>query len=100
MENPVITVIGPENGEYIKGTRLVNGKTYDPNGIAKVDVSTNNGWTFVPAEGGENWMFYLDSKTLPDGDLKFLIRAEDEVGSASYSFALFNIDNTPPEVSV
>ena len=100
LENPVITVIGPENGEYIKGTRLVNGKTYDPNGIAKVDVSTNNGWTFVPAEGGENWMFYLDSKTLPDGDLKFLIRAEDEVGSASYSFALFNIDNTPPEVSV
>ena len=100
MENPVITVIGPENGEYIKGTRLVNGKSYDPNGIASVDVSTNNGWTFVPAEGGENWMFYLDSKTLPDGDLKFLIRAEDEVGSSSYSFALFNIDNTPPEVSV
>lgn len=100
LENPVITVIGPENGEYIKGTRLVNGKAYDPNGIASVNVSTNNGWTLVPAEGGENWMFYLDSKTLPDGDLKFLIRAEDEVGSSSYSFALFNIDNTPPEVSI
>lgn len=100
LENPVITVIGPENGEYIRGTRLVNGKAFDPNGISFVNVSTNNGWTFVPAEGGENWMFYLDSKTLPDGDLKFLIMAEDEVGSSSYSFALFNIDNTPPEVSI
>lgn len=99
-ENPIITLIGLENGEYIKGTRLINGKAYDPNGIASVNVSTNNGWTFVPAEGGENWMFYLDSKTIPDGKLKFLIRAEDEVGSSSYSFALFNVDNTPPEVSV
>lgn len=100
LENPVITVIGPGNGEYIKGTRLVNGKAYDPNGISLVNVSTNNGWTFVLAEGKENWMFYLDSKTLPDGDLKFLIKAEDEVGSSSYSFALFNIDNTPPELSI
>lgn len=100
FENPVITLIGQENGEYIKGTRLINGKAYDPNGIAFVNVSTNNGWTFVPAEGGENWMFYLDSKTIPDGKLKFLIKAEDEVGSSSYSFALFNVDNTPPEVSI
>lgn len=99
-ENPLIEVISPQNGEYVKGVKLISGKAHDPNGIELVEISTNNGWSFVPAEGKENWMYYLDSSTLPDGALKFLIKVKDKVGSEAYSFSIFNIDNTPPELSV
>ena len=99
-ENPVIHITSPENGSYIKGLRVVNGKASDPNQIASIEVSTNNGWSFVPAEGFENWQYFLDSSTLPDGPLNFLIKAKDIAGSESYSFSVYNMDNTPPELTI
>lgn len=99
-ENPVIDITGPANGSYLKGLRLISGSAFDPNEISHVEVSTNNGWTFVPTEGKENWRYFLDTTTLPDGPLNFLIKAVDLVGSESFSFAVYNIDNTPPEVDV
>jgi len=100
LENPDIKLTAPITGSYLQGERIVMGKASDPNGIASVEISTNNGWTFVPAEGKDTWMYYLDSDAYPDGTMKFLIKARDRAGSDAFSFAMYNIDNTKPEVEI
>lgn len=99
-ENPEIKLFSPPNGSYLEGERLITGKATDPNEIDSVEISTSNGWSFVNAEGKENWKYYLNSKSIPDGTLKFLIKARDSAGSESFSFAVYNIDNTPPEIDI
>ncbi len=99
-ENPVISLFSPPNGSYLKDERIVTGRAVDPNGIEEVSISINNGWSFQLANGKESWNYYLNTKALPDGILKFLIRARDKAGSESYSFAMYNVDNTPPEVGI
>jgi len=100
LENPDIKLTAPITGTYLQGERIIMGKASDPNGISSVEISTNNGWTFVPAEGKETWMYYLDSGAYPDGVMKFLIKARDRAGSDAFSFAMYNIDNTKPEIEI
>jgi len=99
-ENPVISILSPRSGSYLKNEQIILGRAQDPNGISEVSISLNSGWSFQIANGKENWNYYLNSKSLPDGLLKFLIKAKDNCGSESYSFAVYNIDNTPPSVSI
>ncbi|OHD10411.1 MAG: hypothetical protein A2086_01215 [Spirochaetes bacterium GWD1_27_9] len=100
MENPVVKLFSPDNGSYLQGEKLISGKSEDPNEIESVEISTSNGWLFVPAEGKESWKYYMNSNSLPDGTLKFLIKAKDKAGSESFSFAIYNIDNTKPEIEI
>ena len=100
LENPEIRILGPENGTYLEGEKIISGKASDPNEIDKVEISTNYGWTFVKTEGQENWKYYFDSRSVPDGSLRVLIRAKDKAGSEAFSFALYNIDNKFPEVDI
>jgi len=99
-ESPVITIQIPKNGEYLRGEVSITGRASDPNGIEKVEISTNYGWTFSTAEGKESWKYYFDSNSVPDGQLRVLIRARDLAGSESFSFILYNIDNTKPEIDI
>jgi len=99
-ETPNIIIQMPKNGEYLRGEVSITGRASDPNGIEKVEISTNYGWTFSTAEGRESWKYYFDSNSVPDGQLRVLIRAKDMAGSESFSFILYNIDNTKPEIDV
>ncbi len=100
LENPQIRILSPSNGTYLEGEKIISGKASDPNEIDYVEISTNYGWTFVRAEGQENWKYYFDSRSVPDGALRVLIRAKDKAGSEAFSFALYNIDNKKPELEV
>ncbi len=100
MENPTVKIISPPNGTYIKGDSIITGRALDPNDIDLVEISTNYGWSFVSAEGKNIWRYYFDSKSVPDGPMRALIRTKDQAGSEAFSFALYNIDNTPPEIDV
>ncbi|HOV13456.1 MAG TPA: Ig-like domain-containing protein, partial [Spirochaetota bacterium] len=99
-ENPEIKLFSPPNGSFLQGERLITGRASDPNDIERVEISTSNGWSFVSAEGKENWKYYLNSSAIPDGTLKFLIKARDNAGSESFSFAVYNIDNKAPEIDI
>jgi hypothetical protein len=100
MENPTINIGSPRTGQYLSGETVIIGKSTDPNGIDSVKISTNYGWSFVQAEGNESWRYYFDSKSVPDGAMRVLIKSTDKAGSEGFSFALYNIDNTPPEINI
>jgi hypothetical protein len=99
-ENPVIRILSPINGEYLRGETVINGRASDPNDIDIVEISTNYGWTFSRAEGTTSWKYYFDFRSVPDGPLRTLIKVRDQAGSESLTFALYNIDNTPPEIDI
>ncbi|MBR6200098.1 MAG: hypothetical protein IKQ61_07555 [Spirochaetales bacterium] len=99
-ENPEITISMPQTGEYLRGETTITGRARDPNEIDFVEISTNYGWTFSRAEGNSSWTYYFDSRSVPDGPLRVLIRARDKAGSEAFSFGLYNIDNTPPEIDI
>ncbi len=100
LENPTIHVRSPETNQYLKGETVIIGNSSDPNEIQKVQISINNGWSYFDANGSESWNYRFNSATLPDGELRVFIRAKDNAGSESFSFSLFNIDNTAPEIEV
>lgn len=99
-ENPVVTIQSPSNGSYLRGNITINGIAEDPNEIASVEISTNYGWSYVFCEGTENWKYNFDTKTVPDGVMRVLIKTKDKAGSEGFSFALYNIDNKDPEVDI
>ncbi len=101
LENPEIIVSSPASASYLQKTQRITGRVIDPNGIKSVEISTNNGWSFTNTEGsGGSWWYTFNSASVPDGELKVFIKAKDEAGSESFSFALFNIDNTEPELDI
>lgn len=100
MENPTVKISSPRNGHYVKGDTVIIGRAMDPNEIQSVQISTNYGWSFVDAEGNESWRYYFDSNSVPDGEMRVLIKSADKAGSESFSFALYNIDNTEPEIEI
>jgi hypothetical protein len=99
-ENPDIRILTPVNGTYLEGEKIISGRAQDPNDIELIEISTNYGWTFVPTEGKESWKHYFDSRSVPDGPLRVLVRGKDQAGSESFTFALYNIDNTDPEIDI
>lgn len=99
-ENPEVQILSPPNGTYIKSDTIIIGRANDPNEVESVELSTNYGWSYVSAEGKDNWRYYFDSKSVPDGPVRVLIRTKDKAGSEGFSFALYNVDNTPPEIDI
>ena len=52
------------------------------------------------AEGGAEWSYSLDTRTLPDGTYSILIRAVDGFGVDGLYTTLLNIDNTVPTLAL
>lgn len=78
----------------------LSGTATDKNGIAKVEVSLDNGNTYNVAAGKENWSYTFDTRVLPDGTHVVFLRTTDGYGIESIYSSLINIDNTKPELSL
>ncbi|MCF6334553.1 MAG: Ig-like domain-containing protein, partial [Spirochaetales bacterium] len=115
---PVSLLISPEIEFYTTKTIVLNGQTYDENGIDSVFISYDNGITFnkaileeAPAATEEaetavkipttvNWNYVLDTKLPGDGTHSILIKAVDNAGTVGISSTIVNIDNTAPEIKL
>ena len=97
---PSSLLSAPEISETVKGTVDIRGESLDLNGIEAVFISFDNGNTFNRAEGGEEWLYSLDTRTLPDGTYSLLIRAVDTFGVDGLYTTLLNIDNTLPTLEL
>jgi hypothetical protein len=68
--------------------------------LAAVDLSFDNGKTFVPAGGGRNreqdWAYRLENEDMPEGVHYLVVRATMENGETAVSRTLIQIDQTPP----
>jgi hypothetical protein len=86
------------------------GKKIDPKAMARsreqgrqvslIEVSLDNGRTFLPAEGTTNWKFRLETQDYPEGLLPLLLRATYKNGERSVSKVILNLDKTPPSISI
>ncbi|KAH0471531.1 MAG: hypothetical protein KVP17_002924, partial [Porospora cf. gigantea B] len=74
-------------------------KNTDPE-VSLVEISMDNGRTFLPANGKEEWEFRLETRSYNDENLRLLVRAEFSNGSTAVSRCFLQVDNTPPEVTL
>jgi len=64
-----------------------------------VELSFDNGRSFVPARGRENWRFRLEADYLPGGLLPVVVRATFNDGSAAARRILLTVDTALPSVA-
>jgi hypothetical protein len=68
--------------------------------VERVEVSLNNGRSFEPAQGREQWRYRLETQNFPDGDIRPIVKAVFADGSAAFDKTIVTIDDTPPEVTL
>ena len=100
LEEPRAYVVTPALGEILGGIVRINGVASDENGIARVQVSLDNGNSFNNAYGNEEWEYTFNSKILPNGANVVFIRVFDEYGIQAVYASMLVIDNTPPELVI
>ena len=99
---PETRIMFPAIVNYNHHAILVQGQSFDANGIASVTMSMDNGntWQDVVLARDDNWEIALNTVTYTDGIYAALIRTVDRCGISTFSNAMINIDNTPPELNI
>lgn len=68
--------------------------------VLAVEVSLDNGRSFLPAQGTDRWKFRLQTQEYPEGPLPLVIRARFKNGDMAVSKLLLNLDKTAPEIKM
>jgi hypothetical protein len=99
---PETRIISPPITRYNSHVITVRGITDDANGIQKVIVSMDVGltWQDVTLKDDGSWELPLNTAIYKDRVYAAFILAEDRCGIASFSNAMINIDNNPPNMVV
>ena len=112
---PVIEVQNYTMGQMVSGHITLEGRVTDGNGIAKLEISNDNGQNYeevkisekkydVPTETGLRsefrFSYGVDTKKYPDGVSTTWFRATDKAGTKGYFAFLYLIDNTEPDVKI
>jgi hypothetical protein len=96
LEEPKASFTSPAVDETVKDVVTITGKASDKNGIAKVELSFDNGNSYIAASGTENWSLTLDTHVIQDGTHCVFLRVSDSYGITAMYSSLVNIDNTAP----
>jgi hypothetical protein len=105
---PETALTSPAIDLYNRKNIFIEGNSTDANGIRDVFVSMDNGNSYQKADtvsadresGTTLWRLSVNTLDYADGVYSALIRAIDNYGIESFSNALINIDNTPPDLSL
>jgi hypothetical protein len=96
--DPVSVLEYPHVSDQLCGIVELRGRSQDPNGIAAVRISLDNGLSFYDAEGTESWHYLLDTRLLSDDTHAILVQAVDSTGAEGLYTSTINIDNHAPEL--
>jgi hypothetical protein len=90
--------------EWVGGEVSLEGQSIDwLSGIAKVEISFDDGRTWVAIGNSPNWSYAWNTKDLkvPDGPHTLLARALDNACNQEHTArVVVNVDNTPPDISL
>lgn len=100
LEEPKAECIYPSIEETVNGFITLSGNASDKNGIAKVQVSIDNGNTFNDVVGRESWSYDFDTRIVQDGTHVVFIKVWDNYGIHGMYSSLINIDNTNPQIDL
>jgi hypothetical protein len=99
---PKVTLISPEENDFISGVYTVKVFASDISGIESVQLVIDDGMKFDVLQNPSTGLFEytLDTKKLDleDGQHTFEFQVRDKVFKLSTTSATIFIDNTPPEV--
>jgi hypothetical protein len=70
----------------------------DAHRITRVEMSLDNGRSFLPVSGTEKWQFRLETQNFPDGEMRLMAHAVFADGSEAFDETMLTIDETPPQV--
>lgn len=91
-EAPSIEIFSPEEGQTFTSTEVrVNGTAQDNVAIDRVEISADNGTSWLRADGTASWE---GSLAVPLGEVEILARALDTSGNAA--MASVGVSVTPP----
>jgi hypothetical protein len=111
---PVLDITSHKDGDVITGRpwlvgsaymfrppgEVVNRQTRTSFGVDKVELSFDNGRTFVLAKGTGNWRFRLETSLMEKGILPIIIRATFNNEDVAVRRILLIVDPVPPAVNV
>lgn len=98
LEEPKATVATPTIDTVVKDTIVFTGAASDKNGIAKVQISFDNGSSYNDVEGTTTWKYTVDTRALPSGTQVVFIKATDNYGVQGLYSSIVSIDNIAPTV--
>ena len=115
IKKPVITLITPGPGAYIKGITELTGTVWDDIKVVSAEIKVTTHTTFTnPLDEYYNefinytpmtwnskgeWTKLIDSQRFPDGDIKIKLKVTDSDGKYTESDEIpFIIKNTRPSV--
>jgi hypothetical protein len=110
---PVLDINSHKDGDVITGRPWLTGSAYmfrPPNepvsrqtkalyGVNKVEVSFDNGRTFLPAKGTGDWRFRLETSLMEMGILPIIVRATFNNEEFAVRRILLIVDPVPPIVN-
>lgn len=100
LEEPKGSVEAPTIDTSVKEVVEISGVASDKNGIAKVEISLDNGNTYNDATGRERWSYKVDTRAIPGGTQVVFLRVTDNYGITGLYSSLINIDNDAPKISL
>jgi len=68
--------------------------------VESVELSFDNGRTFLKAKGGEKWRFRMETQEYPEGAQYIVIKAVFADGTKTIVRTTFNLDKTSPKVTL
>ncbi|MCQ2573757.1 MAG: Ig-like domain-containing protein [Treponema sp.] len=68
--------------------------------VEKIELSMDNGRTFIPLSKGDKWMYRVENEDWPEGYHFLLIRATMKNGETAIERSIVQIDNTNPTVKL
>lgn len=100
LEEPKGAVELPTIDTSVRELITISGWASDKNGIAKVEVSLDNGNSFNDAVGTEEWSYVVDTRAIPGGTQVVFLRVTDNYGITGLYSSLINIDNDAPGLNL
>ena len=66
--------------------------------VAKIELSLDNGKTFIELSQNERWMYRIENQDIAEGYHFFLIRATMKNGETAITRTIIQVDNTAPSI--
>jgi hypothetical protein len=68
--------------------------------VVAIDISMDNGKSFLPASGSSSWKFRLETQDYHEGSQYLIARATYANGEKAFVKTILNLDKTVPKVSI
>ena len=97
---PACTIYAPLPGENVTGTVLVNGSSFDSDGVVgKVELRIDNG-AWILTEGNVSWEFTWDTTQFRNGEHEIEARSFDGTDYSDIEQVGVFVDNPVPEAPI